>query len=73
MHDWSSEGASHFRARAHMTPKKVSILLRKYRVNVASDDDGKTYESSSRTYRELAGVKIKVRVLSVIVTHDTCF
>ena len=46
-----------------MAPKKVSILLRKYRVNVASDDDGKTYESSSRTYRGLAGVKIEVRAL----------
>jgi hypothetical protein len=32
-----------------MTPKKVSILLQKSRVNTALNDDGQSYESSSRT------------------------
>ena len=35
-------------AGAHMTPKKGSILLRKYRVKMALNSNGQTYDSSSR-------------------------
>ena len=48
MHGRSFEWGSCFRVRAHMTPKKVSILLRKYRVKMALNSNGKTYESLSR-------------------------
>jgi hypothetical protein len=55
MHGQSFEGASHFRVQANMTPKKSSISLRKYRVKMALNSSGKTYDSSSRMPKSHSG------------------
>jgi hypothetical protein len=63
-----------------MTPKKVSILLRKYQVNMASNDDGQTYESA-RDSNQLEPVKKTLLTsascsrnfahVHVTISHDT--